>query len=130
MFELFGTYTFSKARSNLKGQITHTIGTRAIIARNGDDWELFPRLYYGVDFDITPRFKVITMVIYDNHMLEPYQGGFFSDGEDLEISSEGPIDKDEVLPVHLDFGFIYAFNNNFRFGIHFQQPWIGFYWKF
>ena len=27
-------------------------------------------------------------------------------------------------------GFVYAFNNNFRFGIHFQQPWLGFYWKF
>ena len=70
------------------------------------------------------------MVIYDNHMLEPYQGGFFSNGEELKISSEGPIEESEVLPVHLDFGFIYAFNNNFRFGIHFQQPWVGFYWKF
>ena len=30
----------------------------------------------------------------------------------------------------IDFGFVYAFNNNFRFGIHFQQPWLGFYWKF
>ena len=72
-------------------------------------------------------FKVIASIIYDDYMLEPYQGGFF--GNDLELSTS-PIDSSDVLPVHLDFGFVYAFNNNFRFGIHFQQPWLGFYWKF
>ena len=29
-----------------------------------------------------------------------------------------------------DFGFQYAINNNFRLGIHFQQPYIDLYWEF
>ena len=40
------------------------------------------------------------------------------------------IDKDNIIPVFLDFGIVYAFNDNFRVAIHFQRPFIGFYWKF
>ena len=132
MVELFGAYTFSKARDNLKGQINQTIGGRAVIARTGENntWELFPRFYYGADFDLTPKFKVLVLGIYDEYMLEPYQ---LEDpfGVSYLSTSGSPIPKDEdVLPVHFDFGFVYALNNNFRFAIHFQKPWVGFYWKF
>ena len=69
MFELFGAYTFSKARANLKGQINQTIGGRLFISRTGQDdkWELFPRIYYGADFDLTPKFKVLILAIYEQH---------------------------------------------------------------
>ena len=132
MIEFFGAYTFSKARANLKGQINQTIGARATIARVGDNntWELFPRIYYGADFDLTPKFKVLVLGIYDEFMLEPYQ---LDDpfGVDYLSTSESIVTKDDdVFPVHFDFGFVYALNNNFRFAIHFQKPWIGFYWKF
>ena len=132
MFELFGAYTFSKSRANLKGQINQTIGLRTTISRTGEDdsWELFPRFYYGAEFDLTPKFKILVLGIYDEHMLEPYQleSPF---GPDYLPLKSSPISKDDdILPVHFDFGFIYALNNNFRFGIHFQKPWVGFYWKF
>lgn len=29
-----------------------------------------------------------------------------------------------------DFGILYAVNENFRIGVHFQQPYIDIYWKF
>ena len=29
-----------------------------------------------------------------------------------------------------DFGFMYAMNETFRIGIHFNQPYIDFYWEF
>ena len=49
---------------------------------------------------------------------------------ELPLSSS-EVEKDqEILPVHFDFGFVYALNNNFRFAFHFQRPWVGFYWKF
>ena len=37
---------------------------------------------------------------------------------------------DEQTDIHLDFGFIYALNDNFRVGLHLTAPFIGFYWKF
>jgi len=41
-------------------------------------------------------------------------------------SVEKPTD---FSPIHLDFGFVYAVNESFRFGFHFQKPFIAFYWK-
>ena len=32
--------------------------------------------------------------------------------------------------IDFDFGIQYAVNESFRFGIHFQQPYIDFYWEF
>ena len=32
--------------------------------------------------------------------------------------------------IDFDFGMLYAVNDNFRVEIHFQQPYIGFYWEF
>ena len=29
-----------------------------------------------------------------------------------------------------DFGILYAPSENFRIGVHFQQPFIDFYWEF
>ena len=64
-------------------------------------------------------------------MLEPYQlDNPFGYIDRLSLSLD-EVNKDkDILPVHFDFGFVYALNNNFRFAIHFQKPWIGFYWKF
>ena len=36
----------------------------------------------------------------------------------------------EYKLVDFDFGFLYAINDNFRLGLHFQQPYIEFYWEF
>ena len=33
-------------------------------------------------------------------------------------------------PFDFDFGILYAVNENFRIGVHFQQPYIDIYWKF
>ena len=36
-------------------------------------------------------------------------------------------------PVHFDFGFLtnkLGLDDNFWIGLHFQQPFITFYWKF
>ena len=135
MFEFFGAYTFSKARANLKGQINQTIGARALVSRTGDNnaWEFYPAAYYAADFDLTPKFKILFQAIYDNHMVETYQltsydSDIFGSEGNLE-ASKVPVVKEESMPIHFDFGFVYALNKNFRFAIHFQRPFIGFYWK-
>ena len=37
---------------------------------------------------------------------------------------------DQLFSPVVDFGMLYAVNDNFRVGIHFQQPYIDFYWEF
>jgi len=36
----------------------------------------------------------------------------------------------EYRMVDFDFGFLYAVSETFRVGIHFQEPFLVFYWKF
>jgi hypothetical protein len=35
-----------------------------------------------------------------------------------------------VSMIDFDFGLQYTVNENFRVGLHFQQPFIDFYWEF
>jgi len=131
MIELFGAYTYSKARSSLKGRISHTLGGNIQLFPSNDDLPLLYRVYYGLDVDINSKIKVISEIFYDPFFLELWQELEYGDTWSTEDLSDDPISKpDDYRPIHLDFGFIYAINETFRFGLHFQKPFIAFYWKF
>jgi len=76
--------------------------------------------------------KMIGELFYDPYFLElwqqfEYENNYWSSDD----FSDSPVKKpDDYQPIHLDFGFIYALNESFRFGIHFQRPFVAFYWKF
>ena len=58
---------------------------------------------------------------------------FFGSNYSYKTSKTNKVTEDDfksVRPVHFDFGFIYAVNEHFRFGIHTQPYIITFYWKF
>ena len=42
------------------------------------------------------------------------------------------VQNDTIVAHNIDFdiGFIYAVNENFRFGLHYQRPMVAFYYKF
>jgi len=133
--EIFTAYTFSKARNNNRtsGRISHTFGLGTTFCSDVDDTKLLYRAYYGLDLDINKKMKMIGEIFYDPSFLDPWDrgsggifGGYYS-GTNLQ---DLPVDKEEILPIHLDFGFMYAFNESFRCGIHFQAPVVAFYWKF
>ena len=130
MIELFGAYTYSKARSGLKGRISHTIGGNFQYVNN-DDPLMFYRIYYGLDVDITPKVKMISEIFYDPNYLEFWQLMEYDDHYcyGAECLNDEPVEKPTYNPIHLDFGFVYALNESFRFGVHFQQPFVAFYWK-
>ena len=73
-----------------------------------------PRAYYAVNADARRSLKLIFEVFYD-----PYWASFLELAEDKEISA-----------IDFDFGFIYAYSEQLRVGIHFQRPLIAFYYKF
>jgi hypothetical protein len=129
MVELFGAYTYSSARKGLKGRVSHTLGGNVQLVQM-DETKYFYRAYYGLDVDISPKLKMISEVFYDPNYLEFWQ---WIDNQDNycydDCLMDEPMDKPKNSPIHLDFGFIYAVNESFRFGVHFQKPFVAFYWK-
>ena len=53
---------------------------------------------------------------------------YFGNDGSPSFSIDSP--KGEASLIDFDFGILYAVNDNFRFGIHFQQPYIDIYWEF
>ncbi len=134
MFELFSAYTFSKARKGMRGRVSNTVGALVQIPFNHDTYPY--RIYWGLDVDITPQLKMIGEAFYDPFFLDlsqrsDYDGPF---GDNWTYKTNvNPVTEDDfksVRPIHFDFGFIYAVNEHFRFGIHSQPYIIAFYWKF
>ena len=134
MLEFFTAYTFSKARKGMRGRVSSTVGAFVQIPTNTD---VYPyRLFGSVDVDITRQLKMVGEVFYDPFFLDLYQRtdfeGPFTPHYAYKVS-ENPVTKDDfnnIRPIHFDFGFMYAVNEHFRFGIHNQIPIIAFYWKF
>ena len=134
MLEFFTAYTFSKARKGMRGRVSSTVGAFVQIPTNTD---VYPyRLFGSVDVDITRQLKMVGEVFYDPFFLDLYQRtdfeGPFTPHYAYKVS-ENPVKEDDfnnIRPIHFDFGFMYAVNEHFRFGIHNQIPIIAFYWKF
>jgi hypothetical protein len=132
MIELFGAFTTSSARPNLKGRTSHTLGGNIQYVTLDGTQKTFYRAYYGLDVDINPKLKMIGEIFYDPNYLELWQMGEYGNHDywDIDSFSEQPVEKPtDFNPIHLDFGFVYAVNESFRFGFHFQKPFIAFYWK-
>ena len=131
MIELFGAYTYSKAREGLKGRISHTLGGNLQYITLNDEPTIFYRAYYGLDVDINSKLKMIGELFYDPNYLELWQEwDYNNDYWRQDDFSDDPVSEpDDYRPVHLDFGFMYAVNESFRFGMHFQKPFVAFYWK-
>ena len=110
-WEVFSAFTISNLKKSGQGRINHTAGA-SFTSYPG--YDLMPRAYYAVSADARRSLKLIFEVFYD-----PYWASA------LEFAEE-----ENVSDIDFDFGFIYAYSEQFRVGIHFQRPWIAFYYKF
>ena len=110
-WEFFGAYTVSNLKESGQGRINHTVGA-SLTSYPG--YDLMPRAYYAVSADARRSLKLIFEVFYD-----PYWTSMLEFAEEKHISD-----------IDFDFGFIYAYNEKLRIGIHFQRPFIAFYYKF
>ena len=110
-FEVFGAYTISNLKKSGQGRINHTVGA-TITSYPG--YDPMPRVFYAINADARRKLKLIFEVFYD-----PYWAS------NLEL-----VDGKDISDIDFDFGFIYAYNEHFRVGIHFQRPFIAFYYKF
>ncbi len=110
-WEVFGAYTVSNLKASGQGRINHTVGASATLYPG---YDLMPRAYYAVSADARRSLKLLFEVFYD-----PYWASI------LELGN-----NENITDIDFDFGFIYAYSEQFRVGIHFQRPFIAFYYKF
>ena len=97
-----------------------------------DNKMLIPyRLWANFEYDLQKNLKFVAAMWADNGSRFMKTGDVISDyfgdeGDPFVFDSP----KGEYNPIDFDFGFMYAVNNNFRIGLHFQKPYLDFYWEF
>ena len=112
-YEFFVAFTQSNLRKTGQGRINYNAGLSVTYHKDVDD--IMPRYYLAVDIDANKKLKLMAEVSYDEYYAPWYN---MSEGKD-------------TTPIHFDFGFMYtSSNDNLRIGIHYQAPWIAFYYKF
>ena len=92
----------------------------------------FPIRVYGLfHYDLQKNIKFVASMAYDNSYRElefdkSTEDFFGNVGDAFTFDSF----RGEAAEFSFDFGFMYAVNDNFRIGVHFQQPYIDFHWEF
>ena len=90
------------------------------------------RAWLSLEYDLRKDLKFLASTWLDNGWKTRSFGKVLSDYTGNDGSSSFSLDsrdgKAELFDF--DFGFMYAMNETFRIGIHFNQPYIDFYWEF
>jgi hypothetical protein len=94
------------------------------------DFKLPFRVFAGFEYDLSKNMKFLAEVWADNGNKYRTFSQAWDDyfGDDTRFVFDGTDGKYSM--VDFDFGFLYAVNETFRVGIHFQQPYLVFYWEF
>ena len=85
------------------------------------------RTWLSLEYDLRKDLKFVGSAWVDNGYKTMAFGDTFEDYTD-NFSLDNP--GGEVSMIDFDFGILYAVNESFRIGLHFQQPYIDFYWEF
>jgi len=85
------------------------------------------RTWLSLEYDLRKDLKFVGSAWVDNG----YKTMSFSDTWE-DYSGDFTLDAlgGEVSMIDFDFGILYAVNESFRIGLHFQQPYLDFYWEF
>ena len=148
---------FSSRRTNPtgRGKVGWTLGTKvsnAFVGRNdiikqsistdegvyqanwSDDakYSIPFRTWLAIEYDLRKDLKFVASSWIDNGYktmaLDQTIDDYFGNDGSPSFSIDSP--RGEASLIDFDFGILYAVNDNFRFGIHFQQPYIDIYWEF
>jgi len=85
------------------------------------------RTWLSLEYDLRKDLKFVGSAWVDNGYKTMSFGDALDDYTDnFSLDSPGG----EQSMIDFDFGILYAVNESFRVGIHFQQPYLDFYWEF
>ena len=85
------------------------------------------RGWLSLGYDLRKDLKFVGSAWVDNGYKTMSLSDTFDDYTD-NFSLDAP--GGDVSMIDFDFGILYAVNESFRVGLHFQQPYIDFYWEF
>jgi len=85
------------------------------------------RTWLSLEYDLRKDLKFVGSAWVDNGYKTMSFGDTVDDYTD-NFSLDNP--GGQVSMIDFDFGILYAVNESFRIGLHFQQPYIDFYWEF
>lgn len=90
------------------------------------------RVWASFEYDLRKNLKFVGSAWMDNGNKSKSFIDTIDDFTGNDESGFGTFDNPtgKYNPFDFDFGFLYAVNENFRIGVHFQQPYIDIYWKF
>ena len=121
---------------NLGVKVTNAFSNRDKYIKEGYSWdksfEVPFRLWASLDYDLRKDLKFVASMWADNGYKTLNASTAFKDyigSDDSQVLSIDSIRGKESL-VDFDFGILYAVNENFRIGVHFQQPFLDIYWEF
>jgi hypothetical protein len=92
------------------------------------------RVWASFEYDLRKNLKFVGSAWADNgnksKTFSSTIDDFLGEGENAGagLIFDSPVGKETQFDF--DFGMLYAVNENFRIGVHFQQPYIDIYWKF
>lgn len=120
--------------NNLNESLTSEDGETFTYKWNNKKGPLPYRVWASFEYDLRKNLKFVASAWVDNgnqsktieHTINDFLGEGESGGAGFIFDS--PLGKETQFDF--DFGILYAVNENFRVGIHFQQPYIDIYWKF
>jgi hypothetical protein len=121
---------------NLGAKVTNAFSNRDKYIKEGYSWDKsfkVPfRLWASLDYDLRKDLKFVASMWADNGYKTLNAGTAFEDYIGSDGSQALSIDsiRGKESLVDFDFGILYAVNENFRIGVHFQQPFLDFYWEF
>ena len=150
LFEGYLVYSTKRKNPTGRGKVGWSLGVKTsnmtnhlkdvtVIDASGEVFTLsedkkydFPIRVYGLfHYDLQKNIKFVASMAYDNSYRELE---FDKSTEDFfgEVGDAFTFDsfRGEAAEFSFDFGFMYAVNDNFRIGVHFQQPYIDFHWEF
>ncbi len=90
------------------------------------------RIWAGIEYDLRKNLKFLALAWIDNGYKTMSVGRTWEDYIGSDGSAILSIDSPRGNPslIDFDFGMQYAVSETFRLGIHFQQPYLDFYWEF
>jgi hypothetical protein len=144
--EAYLVYTSHRTNPTGRGKVGWTVGGKISNAfqnniqgylKSGytfdnENYKIPYRLWASLDYDLRKDLKFVASSWIDNGYRSMDAGDAFQDYIGSDDSTPLSIDsiKGKKSILDFDFGLLYAPTDNFRIGVHFQQPFIDFYWEF
>ncbi len=121
----------SNISQHIKNSYEYDTNDGDTLTLNGDNVPWHYRFYATFEYDLQKRLKFVASMYADNtNRALPFEDAISDYLGDIGSPFSFDALGGDPAAVDFDFGFTYSVNENFRVGLHFQQPYIDIHWEF